>query len=135
MFDNDIILNANAHTGINAPVTVSRRAGNLSFWTAATLVNTTPLEFVVKHQEVKKGKDSYIRSMIGLSRRELVSTTGSGLVSNVWNLVNERPKDPSAISSLDTATQLGQLLSVLGITLYSGSNLTTNLLKFHNQEG
>lgn len=135
MFDNDLILNANPHTGVNMPVTVSRRAGNLSFWTAASLVNSTPLEFVVKHQEIKKGKDSYIRSMIGLSRRELVSTTGSGLVSNVWNLVNERPKDPSAISHLETATQLGQLLSVFGVSLYSSTTLTAGLLKFQNQEG
>lgn len=135
MFDNDITLNANAYVGVNAPVLLSRQSGNRSFWTAPSLVNTTPLEFDVQHGEIKKAKDQYVRSTLGLVRKELVSTAGSGLVQNTWRIINERPRDPSAISSLDNATQLGQLLSILGITLYSGSNPTTNLLKFFNREG
>lgn len=135
MFDNDITLNANAHTGVNAPLVVSRQLGNASKWSAPSLINTTPLELDVQHTEVKKGKDLYIRSTIGLVRKELLSTTGSGLVSSTARLIIERPKDPTAISTLEIATQLGQLLSVLGVTLYSGSSPTTALLKLINREG
>lgn len=134
MFDNDITLNANAHTGVNNPILVSRRAGNLSKWTAPSLVNSSPLELDIQHTEVKKGKSVYIRSTIGLTRKEL-PTTGGDLVSSTTRIIIERPKDPSAISTLELVTQLGQLFSILGITLYSGASPTTNMLKMFNQEG
>lgn len=134
MFDNDITLNANAHTGVNSPLLVSRRTGNMSKWTAPSLVNTSPLELDIQHAEVKKGKSVYIRSTIGLTRKEL-QTAGGDLVTSTARFIVERPKDPSAISSLDLVTQIGQLFSVLGVTLYSGSNPTTNMLKMINQEG
>lgn len=136
----DLTLNANAFTGVSAAKTaafVTSGPGYQSLRAIAAVANTTPTELVIKHQEVKRGKAVYVRSMIGLSRSNVPPTEANPEnvlgYSHQWYLVLERPKQ-GVVTDSDVVTQLAELLSVFGVSLSSGGVPTTNIGKFLARE-
>lgn len=140
MFDNDLILNANAFTGVSTPRVHSLISieGSKSTRSCAALANTTPSVLDIQHGEVKKGKAVYKRSTLGLRRSEIPA--GASPTEDVTSyehscrIIIESPKNTTVISSAEIATQLGELLSVLGISLSVGGVPTAALTKVLNKE-
>lgn len=141
MFNSDLTLNANAFTGVSAAKIaslVSTGPGYTSLRSVASLSNTTPLELDVQHQVVKRGKAKYIRSTVGLKRRLIAPTTANpeGVTSYETSarIIMERPETTGVVTTAEVVTQLGELLSVFGVSLSSGGNPTTAMEKFLNRE-
>lgn len=140
MYDNDLTLNANANTGVSLARVHSLISveGSKSTRSCAALATTTPSTLDIQHGEVKKGKAVYIRSTIGLRRAEIPSgvnaTEDVASYEHSVRLIVERPKNTTVITSSEIATQLGELLSVLGTSLSVAGVPTTALAKLLNRE-
>lgn len=140
MFDNDIILNANAFTGVSSAKTHSLTGveGSKSTRSARDLALTTPQILDIQHSEVSRGGARYVRSTIGLTRSEIPpsvsSTEGAKSYQHSVRLVLERPRDTTVVSQAEIATQLGELLSAFGVSLSVAGVPTTSLAKFLNKE-
>lgn len=130
-----LTLNANAFTGVNAPVdhSIAKWLNDGVLRTAASLANTTPQELDVRHNKVKRGRHTYNRSTIGLKRSNIVATGGTSsdpTLEHSVRLTIDRPTDGIAVPQVAIHKQLGELLSVFGPTLATGGIPSTNLGKF-----
>lgn len=140
MFDNDLTLNANAFTGVSTPRVHSLISieGSRSTRSCAALATTTPSVLDVQHGEAKKGKATYLRSTVGLRRSEIPAGASPAEDVKAYEhsvrITIERPKNTTVISSAEIATQLGELLSVFGISLSVSGVPTAALTKFLNKE-
>lgn len=137
----DVTLNAQAFTGTNAAKTaafVSSGPGYQSKRAVTSLASTTPTELDIQHQEVKRGKAKYYRSTVGLKRSNIsvpvANPEGVNSYDVVARIVLERPVLNGVVTDLEIVTQLGELLSVFGVSLASSGVLTTNIGKFLARE-
>ena len=140
MFDNDLTLNANPFTGVSAAKVHALTGvdGSRSTRSARDLALTTPQVLDIQHTETVKNGARYIRSTIGLTRSEIppsVSSTESAKsFQHSVRLVLERPRDTTVVSQAEIATQIGELLSVFGVSLSVAGVPTAALAKFLNRE-
>lgn len=138
-FTDPLTLNATAFTGVSAAVdhAETQRLAGGSIRSAPSLVNSTPQELDIKHQKVKKGRYTYVRSTIGLTRTGIVATGASALdptLDHSIRLVLVRPIDGTAVPTTAILKQWGELLSVFGVTLSTGGTPSANVAKFLNME-
>lgn len=138
-FTDPLTLNANAFTGVSLAVehAETQRVNGGSIRSAPSLANSTPQELDIKHQKVKRGRYTYVRSKIGLTRKGIIPTGGTSLdpeLSHSVYLVLERPTDGTAVPTTAILKQWGELLSVFGVTLSTGGTPSTNVAKFLNME-
>lgn len=145
-YSEGITLNPQAFTGENAGATIGSlsRTGdgsnNKSLWALSGTTSTQPVHLDIQHQEIKKGKATYIRSTIGFTRKNLTAptgdpeSTGANGYSSMVRLTIERPKISGVIADILVVSDIGRLLSFFGVTLATSGTPNSAVAKFLNRE-